>query len=101
MADPKTIFAAGRLMAIKKKAPYMRALLLGLAPVGAPGLGTIGVTDTGMLLIDWDFIAKLGDGRPDGIAATEEMCGLMVHEGMHLLLKHGKRAKRAGRDPRR
>ncbi len=97
--DPRQIFSAGRLLAVKKKAPYLRAMIMGLAPVDAPGLGTIGVSENGILLIDWDFIAQLGNKRDNGEQATEEMAGLMVHEALHLLLKHGARGRKAGRDP--
>lgn len=96
--DPRKVFSAGRLLAVKVKAPYMAAIILAFAPVDAPGLGTIGVTEHGVLMIDWEFIAKLGDGRPDGMQATEEMAGLLVHEAFHVLLKHGKRGRVAGRD---
>jgi predicted metal-dependent peptidase len=74
----------------RQKAPYFRSVLLGLAPVEVPGLGTIGVTEHGVLLIDWEFIRRV---------TPEEMAGLLVHEVMHVCLEHCKRSRRAARDP--
>lgn len=86
--DPKETFSAGRLLA-REKARYLRTLLVGLAPLETPGLGTIGVTEHGVLLVDWDFIAK---------CTPEEVAGLLVHECLHVCLKHMARARAAGRD---
>lgn len=88
--DPQEVFSAARLIA-RQKAPYFRAVLLGLAPVEVPGLGTIGVTDHGVLMIDWEFIRLL---------TPEECAGLLIHEVMHVVLDHVRRSRRAGRDPR-
>lgn len=88
--NAKLTFAAGRLIA-REKAPYMRALLLGFAPIETPGLGTIGVTEHAVLMVDWAFIDQV---------TAEEMAGLLIHECMHILLKHASRAHRAGRDVR-
>lgn len=88
MSDPKETLAAGRLIA-RMKAPYFRTVLVGLAPVEVKGLGTIGVTKNGVLLVDYDFLAKV----------TPAQCaGLMVHEVMHIVLKHCDR--RGSRDPK-
>lgn len=75
---PQEILSAGRLMA-RVKAPYFRTVLVGLAVVEAPGLGTIGVTAKGVLLVDWDFIARV---------TPAQMAGLLVHEVMHIVLRH-------------
>ncbi len=90
MADPQETFSAGRLIA-RQKAPYFRAILLGLAAVETPGLGTIGVTEHGVLMLDWEFIRQV---------TPEEMAGLLVHEVMHVCLDHCARSRRANRDPR-
>lgn len=84
----KETFAAGRYIA-KDKAPYFRAALHGFAPIEVPGLGTIGVTKHGVLMIDWAFIEKV---------TPEECAGLLVHECLHIVLKHADRSERAGRD---
>jgi hypothetical protein len=85
----KETFSAGRLL-VRRKAGYLRAMVLGFAPIEVQGLGTIGVTEHGVMLIDWEFIDKVN---------AEEMAGLLAHECLHLLLKHSARAKRSGRDP--
>lgn len=97
MPDPKELFAAGRMLA-RMKAKYMKAIILGFAPIEAPGLGTIGVTEHGVLMLDWDFIAELQRTSPSGTQAAEEVAGLLVHEALHVLLKHGKRSRLARRD---
>ena len=84
------ILSAGRLLA-RQRAPYLSAVIVGLAPQDAPGLGTVGVTENGVLLIDPDFVVKL---------SAQEMAGLVVHEVMHVVLRHAARGRVAGRDPR-
>lgn len=79
-----------------QKAPYFRSIVLGLVVREAPGLGTIGVTDNGFLLVDYAFIAKLGGG--DKAVAVQEMAGLWAHETLHRLNRHG--ARRGTRNPR-
>lgn len=87
--DPRETFAAGRLLA-RTRAPYMRSMLVGLVPIDAPQISTIGVTKNGVLMVNWEFIAKVN---------AEEMCGLFIHECLHLCLKHHDRG--TGKDPHR
>lgn len=87
--DPKEIFSAGRFIA-RVKAPYFRTILLGFAPMWVDGLGTIGVTEHGVLLIDGAFLSQV---------TPEECAGLLIHEVMHVVLEHLKRSQRTLRDP--
>jgi predicted metal-dependent peptidase len=84
----REILATGRLIA-KGKAPYFRALLLAFVTREIPGLGTIGVTQNGIVLWDPEFILKC---TPDQVG------GLWLHEVMHRLNRHAER--RGSRDPK-
>jgi predicted metal-dependent peptidase len=97
--EPRELFSAGRLLA-RSKAKYMKAILLAFAPVEAPGLGTIGVTEHGILMLDWEFFRQVAaqSGSPE--QAAKRAGGLLVHEAFHVLLKHGKRSKKR-KDARR
>ena len=81
--------SAGRLIA-RQTAPYFRSLMLKLVPHEMPGLGTVGVTKSGVLLFD-----------PDEVAAWDPVCmaGVLLHEVMHLWLGHHDRV--GTRDPAR
>ena len=70
--------SAGRYIA-RQKAPYFRPLLLSLVPKEAPGLGTIGVSRYGTLYFDPPVVVGW---KP------EEIAGALVHECLHLWLKH-------------
>lgn len=87
---PEQKLAAARHI-VRKRAPYFQSALLGLIPRKAPGLGTIGVTDSMILL--WD---------PDAVAAwsIEALAGGLVHEVCHVLRRHGERCKTHGYDKR-
>lgn len=81
--SPQTIFSGGRLLAVRS-APYFQAALLGLIPVEAPGLGTIAVTDRAVLLWDPEAVRRW---------TVPEMAAALVHEVMHVVLKHHARGK--------
>lgn len=100
MPNARELFSAGRLIA-RQKAPYFRAMLLGLAPREMPGEwpvgpggsmveGTMFVTARGVLGWNPEWVAKL---TADNVAAV------LMHEVMHLILEHGPRAMGKGWDP--
>lgn len=67
---------------IRKRTPYFETYTQILAQVYAPGLGTLGVTDTSLLLIDYVWLADL---------SAEEVAGCLIHEISHLYLNtHGR-----------
>lgn len=61
---------------VKKRAPYVAYTLYGLVPYSAPGLGTLGVSDRMVLVVDpaW-FIA----------ISPEEQAGSLMHEISHVV----------------
>lgn len=79
--SPKEILSAGRLLA-RERAPYFGAALIGLVPRETDGLGTIGVTATGILM--WDPAVV-------GTWTVDQMAGALVHEVGHVLHKHHER----------
>jgi predicted metal-dependent peptidase len=81
---PRDKLSTGRLIAANRF-KYFRTALVSLVPKECPGLGTFGVTDTGVLL--WDP-ATAAEWTPDEIAAV------LVHEVSHLLRGHAARRKR-------
>lgn len=94
----KELFGAGRLVA-RTKAKYMKALLYSLSPIEAPGLGTVGVTEHGVLMVDWDFIvAVIKNCNGNLEKAALQLGGILVHECFHVLLNHCKRSR--GKDPK-
>jgi predicted metal-dependent peptidase len=68
-------------------APYFGAVLRGLVRREAPGLGTLGVTKDGVLLWDAAFVEKTD---------VVELAGVLVHEVMHVVLKHHDRMSAMG-----
>lgn len=97
--DPKELFSGGRLVA-RNKAKYMKAMLLLFSVLDTPGLGTIGVTEESVLLVDWEWIAAIGKLANNDEKAALQIGGLLVHEAFHVLLQHGKRSRMARRNPR-
>jgi predicted metal-dependent peptidase len=86
---------------VRKKTPYFRAALVALIPRPLEGLGTIGVA-SGM-----DHKVQLSLSRsailvydPAWLAekTPEQVAGLLAHEILHLLNRHGERCQ--ARDPR-
>lgn len=84
------LLAAGRLI-VKTKAPYFGAAVNGLAPREAPGLGTVAVTNKGVMMVDPVWLVE---------NTAEEVAGLLVHEVMHVILRHCDRMMKAARDPK-
>jgi predicted metal-dependent peptidase len=68
-------------------APYFGAILRGLVRREAPGLGTIGVSKVGVLYWDPAFVDK---------TTTEELSAGLIHEVMHVALKHCQRFEDMG-----
>lgn len=64
--------------------PYMTPVFFRLIPVSAPGLNTLAVTHDWHLLIDFDFIFKMGKEKGD-MVALEWAGGVLGHEPWHLL----------------
>lgn len=83
---PKLKFAAARLL-IREKVPYIRSALLGLVVVWVPGLGTMGVTYDGILMVDEEFVAQ---------CTIEEVAGVLYHEVWHILRVHNERGEAMG-----
>lgn len=67
---------------MRVKAPYMRALLTSLAVREVWGLGTIGVTEKGVLIYDPAWLAQW---------SPEQIAGLLAHECLHLMQRHPSR----------
>ena len=92
-ATAKKNLAIGRL-AVGKRAPYLTTAVLSLVPYEVPpGLlpefsAGIGVTENGILYYE---AAKVAQWK------TEETCGSLIHEVLHVLRDHAKR--RGKRDP--
>lgn len=63
--------------------PYFRAALIGMTMREAVGLGTLAMTETGIMLYDPAYIVTL--------ESIEECAGLILHELMHWILKHSAR----------
>ena len=89
---PKDKVAAGRLRAAELF-PYFRSGLWSLVVHYVPEgmLGTWGVTDTGILMVDNAATAKW---------SVEEVADTFLHELGHYLRKHGERGKAMGADKR-
>jgi predicted metal-dependent peptidase len=81
--------AAGRLMC-KGRAPYLATAIDALVPQELEGLGTVGVTDRGVLL--WDPAVVSG-------WSVDEISGVMEHEVWHVLRDHAGRCKKMAAEP--
>lgn len=90
MSDWRHILSTGRLIC-REKAPYFASILMGLVTTETPGLGTIGVTEHGHLLVDPEFLVQV---------TPEECAGLLAHEILHVMFEHVTHARQAGRDVR-
>lgn len=82
-------WATARLAA-RRYAPYLASVLYGLVGREAPGLGTIGVTHTGVLLWDPEF----AEG-----CTPDELAFVLIHECMHMVLGHHGRCVSQNKDP--
>lgn len=75
--------ATARLSAMRG-APYLTQAVFALIPYPAPGLGTLGVTEKGIMLYDPEIVEKL---------SVEELGALLLHEVSHYLRDHMGRCK--------
>lgn len=80
--DPYSADAAKRGLA-----PYFGAILRGLVRRETPGLGTIGVSKVGVLYWDPAFVDRI---------KVEELAAVLLHEVMHVALKHCQRQEDMG-----
>src|SRR5271157_1770919 len=88
---PREHLAIGRmLLKHDKRAPYLAAAVDALVPVEAPGLGTVGVTEQGVLL--WDPVTVC-------TWSHDEVATVLEHEVWHVLRRHGERCRAGGFDP--
>lgn len=81
--SPQEKLQAARLMA-RERAPYLSTILYSMIPKEAEGLGTFGVTKTGVML--WD--PATADGW-----TVEEIAAVLLHEVGHLLRDHSGRCE--------
>lgn len=81
--SPGDKMAAARMLVIRK-APYFTSILLSLVPRETPGLGTLGVTDSGVLLWCPEFV---------GTITVDQLAAVLVHEIGHVLRDHAGRRK--------
>lgn len=71
----------------KGLAPYFGVMLRGLVRREMEGLGTIGVTKDGVMLWDPAFVEKID---------VPDLAVILMHEVMHVVLKHHERAEHMG-----
>ena len=83
---------------VGKVAPYFSTAMHALRPVEAPGMGTIGVTHSGVLYFDPVFILEVlaedhGIKLPDGTTSMDPgvLAGLLCHEVNHFLRASARR----------
>jgi predicted metal-dependent peptidase len=62
--------------------PYFRTGLQSLVPREAPGLGTIGVSDRSVLMIDQEVLGEM---------TADEAGTVLLHEYLHIYLRHTQR----------
>jgi predicted metal-dependent peptidase len=74
----------------RQRARYLQALIMKHVVREAPGLGTVGVTANGFILVDYAWLAD---------KTVAECAGLWVHEVLHPFLQHAQR--RGRREPGR
>lgn len=79
--SPQQKWQAGRLRA-RMKARYLSALMMKMVIRSVPGLGTVGITEHGFILVDYDWIAT---------KSVDECAGLWVHEVLHIFLRSADR----------
>lgn len=79
------LLAKARL-AVLEKGPYFSQLLYTLVPVLVPGMGTVAVTDTMLLLLDPIRVVDDPElGGVDDKGVPNKLAGVLVHECMHIL----------------
>lgn len=78
--------AAAR-MQIAKRGPYWMSAVRALVPYMVEGLGTMAVTERGVLLMDAAFV----ETQP-----VDHLGTVLVHEALHIVFRHAKRGKAYG-----
>lgn len=78
--------SAARLFSLRRW-PWMRVAMFGLIPREMPGLGTLGVTHDGILMVDPTVIEGW---------TIEQTAAVLVHELSHVIRDHALRAKALG-----
>lgn len=86
LKTPREWFAAGRIMATHKL-PYFSSAVMGLVPYELPKLGTLGVTQRGVLYWDPELSKKW---------TVEHLAWVLLHEAGHYLRDHATREKACG-----
>ena len=81
---PKQKIAAARIK-VQKKAPYFARALRSLIPYEAPGLGTMAVTETGVVMYDPETVLSW---------RIDELAAVLIHELGHVIRSHASRARR-------
>ena len=85
--DGMLLLARARYI-VNKKTPYFTAMVQTLSPVPVPGFGTLGVSDTGVLFVDPEWLKQYDDTT---------VAGLLIHEINHMLRdSHGRTRKLTG-----
>lgn len=79
--------AAAKIVATRKKAPYLAIAINSMIPHKAPGLGTFGVTKDWIMMWDPAAVERWN---------VDQIATVLVHEVSHLLRRHAARAKRCG-----
>lgn len=79
--SPGQRLSAARASAAQKM-PYFRSGIQSLVPRDAPGMGTIGVTDRSILLVDQEVLGQM---------TAEEAGAVFLHEYLHIYLRHESR----------
>jgi predicted metal-dependent peptidase len=74
----------------KESHPYFTAMLVSLHPIESPGIGTMAVDRFGRLYFDPAYLTKTPD---------QELATTVLHEVMHLYLRHHSRLVEALEDP--
>lgn len=83
IASPSELVSHFRMMA-HQFFPYLSPYVYQLVPVERPGIGTMAVDTTGRMYYDPDFVERI---------TLHEGSYVVLHEAMHLILRHCHRSK--------
>jgi predicted metal-dependent peptidase len=64
--------------------PYFRAGIQSLVPREFPGLGTLGVTEGSILMVDYEVLGQM---------TVNEAAAVLIHEYLHRFFRHAERAR--------